>query len=102
MTALIVSLAMLGAGPAIYTWLRKKTKLLATLDLLIVVSITALIVFEIVPEAIQRVGWIVLLAVVVGGLAPTLLEYVLHRTHLHTIENWTHRVTLSAGLTGLG
>ncbi len=101
MTILIASILMLGVGPMIYAWFRHQSALLTAFDILIVASITGLILFEIVPKTVNGAGWMVLVVVAIGALVPTALEHVLHKTDLHRVENWTHRITLAGGISGL-
>lgn len=77
---LIASLACLGAGPALWSLLNAlpsgATRLRVTLsvDVLVMVSVTALIVIEVLPEALHRIGYLVLPFFTAGLLLPLLLE----------------------------
>jgi zinc transporter ZupT len=101
MIQLLISQLALGVGPVVYGWLRQRPTLRRVLDALVVSSISALVILEIIPEAISEAGALVLLALAAGVVVPTILEQVLHRAESHTLENWTHRAALIAAISGL-
>lgn len=101
MVSLLIGQLALGVGPVIYIWLRPRPRLKRVLDTVVVLSITALVGFEIAPEAIAETGILAVAALAIGAVLPTLLEHLLHRTDAHVLENWTHRMTLAAAIAGL-
>lgn len=88
MLLLLVSLAALALGPVLFrvaghASVRRAGRMA---ELLVLVAVGALVVLHILPDAVARVGWIVMLPLVLGLLGPTLTERWLrssaHRAHL--------------------
>jgi hypothetical protein len=71
---LILSIAALLLGPAIYTAGRQNPIARRVLDGLILLSIAAIIVVHVVPEALQHGGKLALVVILLGLAFPMLLE----------------------------
>ena len=71
------------------------------LDWLVIGSVTALVVLAILPDAVKAGSPAVIVVAAFGLLLPSTIEYFLHRSDRHRIENWAHMLTLSLSLAGL-
>jgi hypothetical protein len=76
---LILSIAALLLGPAIYTAGRQNRTARRVLDGLILLSIAAIIVVHVVPEALQYGGKLALAVILLGLAFPLLLERLFRR-----------------------
>lgn len=93
---LLLTLAALLAGPALYVVARQRPALLAFLDGFVLVSISGLVLIDVLPEAFRAGGYGVIAFVLLGLLGPTLLERVL--THA---RRKAHLLTLALAILGL-
>ncbi|MGK0362406.1 MAG: uncharacterized membrane protein YraQ (UPF0718 family) [Bradymonadia bacterium] len=78
---LLVSLATLALAPAIFKAIARLPPAAALLDGFVVVAVTGLVCLHVLPEAMERAGWLAGAAAVVGLVLPTLLEKLLHGLH---------------------
>ncbi len=82
---LCLSLVALAAGPLLWSLLATvdsvptRRRLLSGVDVVVLLSITWLIVAEVLPEALGRAGYGVLLFFTIGLLLPLVLEQVFRR-----------------------
>lgn len=93
---LLLTLAALLAGPALYVIARQRPALLAFLDGFVLVSISGLVLIDVLPDAFRAGGYGVIAFVLLGLLGPTLLERVL--THA---RREAHLLTLALAILGL-
>jgi hypothetical protein len=101
MTFLFLSLLTLLVGPVLFAFAKGKRALPPVLDWAVVISITALVLFEL-WGGLQNGPAAMIVSVALAGLfGPTVIEYVLHRIDYHGIEAKAHMVTLVLGVTGL-
>ncbi len=96
MSYLLIALAALAMGPVILHRLHQRQALAAALDGFVVVSITGLIFLHFVPTAVEERDLAVLAVLVVGFLAPLMLERLTRDVH-HRID----KGGLVLGLIGL-
>lgn len=97
MLFLVLSLVMLLVGPLSYAVAQRAPWALKVLDAAVIVSVGALVVLHILPETLERGGWVLLLPMLVGLLGPTLIE-----RGLSGLERQAHIVVLVLVLIGLG
>ncbi|NND45755.1 MAG: hypothetical protein HKN58_10560 [Xanthomonadales bacterium] len=71
---LSLSLIMLFVGPLLYQWLRRGGLIARGFDRVIMVVLVVVVAFMLVPEAISGLGWIAFVLMLLGYLAPGLLE----------------------------
>lgn len=93
---LLASLLALLAGPLLWVIARGRASLLAALDGFVLFAITALVLFEVLPESLQSGGAWSLAFVVAGALGPTLLESLMEQARRDA-----HVATLALALLGL-
>lgn len=93
---LLLSIAALLIGPVLFNYTRKNNKMLDLFDGFIFVVIGGLVVFHILPEAIETVGLWSLLFVSLGLIGPSLAEHLFHKA-----AAITHKSTLILGVFGL-
>ena len=74
---LIATLVALLCGPLLYAILKTRPRLTRYMDGFVLVSVTGLVLIEVVPEAYGQIGLWSLLYVGLGLLGPTLLENLL-------------------------
>ncbi|MGH8462236.1 MAG: hypothetical protein ACRESS_11575 [Stenotrophobium sp.] len=79
LSLLIATLAALLSGPLLYAILKTRPRLTRYMDGFVLVSVTGLVLIEVVPEAWRQIGLWSLLLVGLGLLGPTLLENLLSR-----------------------
>lgn len=96
MNGLLLALAALFAGPLLAGLTRRRPSALFALDGLVLVAVGGLVLFEVLPAAVERGGWPALLLAAAGFALPALAERALSGTHQRT-----HRVALAAALAGL-
>ena len=101
MLTLLTSIAALLAGPALWRLISDLPGLRRVLDWLVIGSVTALVVLAILPDAMEARSPGVVVVAALGLLLPSTIEYFLHRSDRHRIENWAHMLTLSLSLVGL-
>ncbi len=85
---LSVTLLALFCGPLLYVAARRRLGLLSFLDGFVLVTISGLVLLEVLPETLESGGLWALLFLALGALGPTLLENQLHharRAHLGTL-----------------
>jgi len=97
MAFLIASLAVLAVGPLSFSVARNWGRALRVLDGVVVLAVGGLVVLHIIPETVERAGWIAVVPMVVGLLGPTVVE-----RGLANIERQAHMVLLILVLFGLG
>jgi len=88
---------MLAVGPLLYRVARVRSRGLGLVDGFIVVAITGLLLFGVLPESVDEGGWWSLLFGIAGLLGPTVLEKVTHGA-----VRQTHAATMGLVLLGLG
>jgi uncharacterized protein len=76
---LLATLLALLTGPLIYAAAARHARTRRVLDIAVIAAISALVVFEVLPQAWTRGGWPVLPFLLAGLLGPTLIERVFHR-----------------------
>ncbi|WP_341502306.1 permease [Gallaecimonas sp. GXIMD4217] len=96
MLLLASSVLALLAGPLLYHWLSRRQSWLALLDNFIFVVIGGLLLFHVMPEALQLGGWPVLVLLLLGALGPGQLEHLFSKA-----ARTTHNLTLLVGVSGL-
>ncbi|MGH8505793.1 MAG: hypothetical protein ACRETM_07500 [Stenotrophobium sp.] len=77
LSLLIATLAALLSGPLLYAILKTRPRLTRAMDGFVLVSVTGLVLIDVVPEAYGQIGLWSLLFVGLGLLGPTLLEHLL-------------------------
>ena len=93
----ILSVAALFLGPWLFTLTRRHAALAEGLDAFITVAILVLVVFDVIPESLETLGWPALLALGSGLVLPLFLHGPLH----HCVEG--HSAALVAlAVCGLG
>ncbi len=92
----ILSLVALFAGPLICQSIQRRQGWFTLLDAFIFVTISGLVLFHILPEALYHGGLISLLFVALGLFGPGLVE-----KYFHGIANKAHNYTLLFGVGGL-
>jgi hypothetical protein len=75
---LLLSIAALLLGPAIYSAGHKNPTARRVLDGVILLTIAAIIAIHVVPEALRHAGWLAAVVIVVGLAFPMLLERLFH------------------------
>jgi hypothetical protein len=98
---LLASVAALLVGPALWRLVGDLPGLRRALDWIVIGSVTALVVLAILPDAVEAGSLVVIVVAALGLLLPSTIEYFLHRSDRHRIENWAHMLTLSLSLAGL-
>ncbi|TJY60958.1 hypothetical protein E4T66_09930 [Sinimarinibacterium sp. CAU 1509] len=93
---LLATLLALLSGPPLYAVARRQLALLSFLDGFVLISITGLVLLEVLPESIATGGIISLVFVAAGMLGPTALEHGL--THA---RREAHLLALSLAVLGL-
>ncbi|MEE2657923.1 MAG: permease [Candidatus Latescibacterota bacterium] len=88
-----LSLLALSIGPFAYAAARLAQPLMAALDGLIFVVMGGLVIFHVLPEALELAGWIAVVGVGAGLWLPTFIE---HR--IRSMARQVHNVTLVFGL----
>ncbi len=78
MTLILATIALL-LGPLIYAAGHRNRLLRRTLDVLIVLTIAAIIIVDIVPEALRHGGSLAILVLVLGVAFPVVLERLFHK-----------------------
>jgi hypothetical protein len=94
---LSLSIAMLFVGPLLYQWLRRGGVIARSFDRIIMVVLVAVVAFMLVPEAISGLGWHADVLMLLGYLAPGLLESGVRRA-----ARAFHLFSLVFALIGLG
>ncbi len=93
---LTATLVALMSGPLLYALARRQPPLLGFLDGFVLVSITGLVLLEVVPDALGAGGYWSLLFVALGLLGPTALEHGLTRARREA-----HMLALALAIGGL-
>ncbi len=93
---LFATLLALLSGPPLYAVARRQPALLSFLDGFVLISITGLVLLEVLPEAFSTGGLLSLAFVAAGMLGPTALEHGL--THA---RREAHLIALSLAVLGL-
>jgi hypothetical protein len=76
---LLLSIAALLLGPAIYAASHKNPTVKRILDGVILLTIAAIITMHVVPEALQQAGWLAAFVITLGLAFPILLERLFHK-----------------------
>lgn len=98
MILLLLGLAALFLGPLCAAWLTRFRQAQTVLDAFVVVAIGGLVLFHIIPESIEQVGWPAIAAVAVGLIAPMLVHGPQHDAHHDCRPRRTQPLVLLAGL----
>ncbi|HEX4895956.1 MAG TPA: hypothetical protein VFV11_06475 [Solimonas sp.] len=93
---LLLTLAALLSGPAIYALARARPRLLRVLDPLVVVSVAGLVLIEVLPEIFRAGGLWSAAFLLVGLLGPTLFEHLMTRARREA-----HIAALAVAILGL-
>jgi len=93
---LILSIVALLIGPLLFNYTSKKNNMLDLFDGFIFVVIGGLVLFHILPEAIETIGLWSILFVAIGLIGPSLAEHFFHKA-----ASLTHKSTLILGVLGL-
>lgn len=93
---LSLSVIMLFAGPLLYQWLKRGGLIARTFDRAIMFVLVVVVAFMLVPEAISGLGWLAFLLMLIGYLAPGLLE-----SGLRQAARAFHMLSLVFALLGL-
>jgi zinc transporter ZupT len=93
---LAATLAALLCGPLLYAVAKGRPKLLKAMDGFVLVSVTALVLIEVVPETYAQAGLWSFVFIGLGLLGPTLLEHLL--THA---RREAHFAALAVAILGL-
>lgn len=96
LTLLILTLLALLSGPLLYGISKKRPSLSKAIDLFVLVSVTTLVLVEVVPDIYESGGLWSFVFMAVGMLGPTLIEHGL--THA---RRETHLATLILAVAGL-
>ena len=97
MTLLLLSIATLLLGPWVYRLWSRGHVLTSAVDGFVLVAISGLVLFLVLPETVVNGGWWALAWAVGGALGPTLTEHA-----FHGLERRTHNAALMLGLVGIG
>jgi hypothetical protein len=76
---LTATIAALLCGPLLYAVAKRRPKLVKVMDGFVLVSVTALVLIEVLPETYAKAGLWSLVFLSLGLLGPTLLEHLLTR-----------------------
>jgi hypothetical protein len=93
---LLATLVALASGPLWYLLARRRLALLSFVDGFVLVSISGLVLLEVLPEALTEGGWWSLGFLALGLLGPTLLEHGLAR-----VRRGAHMAALGLAIVGL-
>lgn len=93
---LIATLLALAAGPLLYAVARREPRALGFLDGFLLISISGLVLLEVVPEAVLSGGPWSVVFLVAGLFGPTLLERAFRRA-----EREAHILALALAVAGL-
>lgn len=93
---LIASLLVLAFGPLLYHGLRQHPRFLHGISAFVLVSLSGLVLFDILPELWHEAGWSIIPFVLLGLAGPTIAEKLFSR-----VSSYTHNVTLLLGIIGL-
>lgn len=96
MIALIASIFALGIGPLIYQTLGPMRRTDRIVSGFVIIVITATLVFEVLPETYQAIGFISIALALLGFAGPTLIETLFTKS-----ANKTHLLTIILGIFGL-
>lgn len=95
---LLASIVLIILGP-IVCYLAKNHKLVMILiDSLVVVFIGYMVVFEIFPECFEVIGWMTLVAIIVGLLFPLLVEFFAEKCTRYTHAIIIILITIAMGI----
>lgn len=93
---LLLSLITLFAGPLLFQWLRRSTRVARVLDRVIVVALVILVAALLLPELIEPLGILAPAWVLLGYLLPGVLEKLVRRA-----AETLHLLSLYVALLGL-
>ncbi|TXH04978.1 MAG: hypothetical protein E6R07_06310 [Nevskiaceae bacterium] len=93
---LLATLAALLSGPLLYAVARRRPRLLRAMDAFVLVSVTGLVLLDVLPETWERSGAWSLLFIGLGLLGPTALEHLLTRARREA-----HLAALALAIFGL-
>jgi hypothetical protein len=93
---LIAKLLALLCGPLLYALLRTRPRLARYMDVFVLISVTGLVLADVLPDTYGQIGLWSLMFVGLGMLGPTLLEHLL--THA---RRGMHMAALALALAGL-
>lgn len=96
LSLLIATLLALLSGPLIYAGANQRPRLLHVVDLLILVSVGALLIVEVLPSTFSNGGWWSGIFLMAGLLGPTVIEHLLSKA-----RRGAHIVTLTLAIVGL-
>ena len=90
------TLLALALGPVLYLAARARPRMIRGLDLFVMISVTLLVAFEVVPGTYADGGWWSVACLAIGALGPTLLERV-----AGALKREAHLAALWLALVGL-
>lgn len=93
---LIITLLAISVAPGIYFFARRRAALLSFFDGFVLVTVSGLVLLDVLPGAIRSGGLWSLGFAAAGMWGPTALERLLHR-----LQRETHTVTLVLAIAGL-
>lgn len=93
---LLLSIISLFVGPILYQWVRAGGFAAKALDSLIIAALMLLMAFFLIPESWAELGYISIVLILAGYLAPGVLEHLIKKA-AHTL----HMVSLVLALSGL-
>ena len=93
---LVGTLLALALGPVLYLAARARPRMIRVLDLFVMISVTLLVAFEVVPGTYAEGGWWSVACLGIGALGPTLAERV-----AGTLRREAHLAALWLALVGL-
>ncbi len=96
MTALILSILALLLGPVAAIAGNRSARVLPVLDGFVVVTICGLVLLEVIPQALQEIGWSALLLAGAGLLLPSLFE-----KYRGEVARKAHNLALTLGILGI-
>lgn len=93
---LLATLAALLCGPLLYAVAKGRPKLVKVMDIFVMISVTALVLIEVVPETFETAGYWSFVFIGLGLLLPTLMEHVLTK-----VRREAHFAALAVAIIGL-
>jgi hypothetical protein len=103
--ALLISCLALLAGPAVFAVERGKPALMSFIDGFVILSVGAIVLLHVLPEAVSLAGWIAIPACLLGLLVPTVSEKLglqsSHGTHGFALALATIALAIHTFIDGL-
>ncbi|MES2489957.1 MAG: hypothetical protein V4607_09190 [Pseudomonadota bacterium] len=93
---LLTTLAALLSGPLLYAVAKGRPKLVKVMDIFVMISVSALVLIEVVPETYEQAGLWSFVFIGLGLLGPNVLEHLLTRARREA-----HFAALAVAIIGL-